>query len=320
MKQFIRNLMIVGVYLMIAVSHAFAGDDLETKIKQMAGANAKGYMAPLVSGFGMAMNSGIFHSASTHSVLGFDFQPVIAMAFAPSSEKSFTPQIPDNYQAAPGNTEKASTAIGKKHKNVYYLNGIQNDQTDLILPGGAGVPAGGSGFFVAPQLTVGVPFKTDVILRYVPKINTGKVGKVGLFGLGVKHNVNQWLPISIPVDLAVGGMYQKLAIGSIFKATSTSFNVIAGKDLNLLILKIGLYGGVGMESSSMDIKYTADAGVVDQNGNPVTQDVEFSLDGKNKARGFVGTNIRLLWLFNLNAEAAIGKYKSVNVGVGITLR
>jgi hypothetical protein len=115
-------------------------------------------------------------------------------------------------------------------------------------------------------------------------------------------------------------MYQKLSIGSVFKASSNSFNLIAGKDLNLLIIKIGLYGGVGMESSSMDIKYKADAGVVDQNGDPVTEEVSFSLDGKNKARGFVGTNIRLLWLFNVNAEAAVGKYKSVNVGVGLTLR
>ncbi len=299
----------------IAFKSARAGD-LKDKIAAMAQSNAKSYISPFVSGFGVAMNSGIFHSAETHAVLGFDIQPVIAMAFAGSSEKTYSPKYPSQLYDDGG---KASTAIGSK-KSTTYSNKIPG-QDPLILPGGAGVPAGASGFFVAPQLTVGVPYKTDIILRYVPGIPAGKVGKIGLFGLGAKHNINQWLPMDIPVDLAGAVMYQKLSIGKVFSASALSFDAIAGKSLNLVILKVSLYGGFGVESSSMDIKYTPAAGVVDPStGNPVTEDIKFSLDGKNSFRGLVGANIRLLWLVNVNAEASIGKYKSLAIGVGFGLR
>ncbi|MCK6541327.1 hypothetical protein L6Q79_01445 [bacterium] len=310
MKSFLR-LMLAGLILTVTTERAMAGDDLEEKIKAMAETNAKSYMRPLVSGFGVAMNSGIFRSPETHSVLGFDFQLVIASAFAPKSEETYTPVLPPGYTSG-----KASTAIGPKSKTVF--TGIGGD---IELPGGAGVPGGASGFFVAPQLTVGVPFKTDVILRYVPAVSAGKVGKVGLFGLGAKHNLNQWIPLPIPLDLAAGVFYQKLSIGDVFKASAKSFDVLGGKSFNLLILKIGVYGGVGVESSSMDVKYEAASGVKDENGNDIGgQTVEFSQSGKNSMRGIVGANVRLMWLFNVNGELGFGKYKSATLGVGLTLR
>lgn len=314
MKSFLR-LMLAGLILTVTTGRAMAGDDLEAKIKSMASANAQSYIKPIVSGFGVAMNSGIFRSPETHSVLGFDFQLVTAMAFAPSSEKTYTPVVPNGYVPAASN--EANTAIGSKDPTTYYLGGIPNDQTNIILPGGIDAPAGASGFFVAPQLTVGVPFKTDVILRFVPGIPAGKLGKVKLFGLGAKHNINQWLPISLPLDIAAGAFYQKMSIGDVFEAKATSFDILAGKSLNILIIKLGLYGGVGIESSSMDINYETTGTA---SGVPEGTPVKFSVDGKNSMRGIVGANIRLLWLINVNPEMSFGKYRSASIGVGLTLR
>lgn len=314
MKSFMR-LMLVGCFLTVVTGRVMAGDDLETKIKSMASANAQSYIKPIVSGFGVAMNSGIFRSPETHSVLGFDFQLVTAAAFAPSSEKEYTPALPSNLYQGP---TKTSTAIGKSKNSTYLLNGVQNDQTDIILPGGVDAPFGASGMFVAPQLTVGVPFKTDVILRFVPGIPAGELGKVKLFGLGVKHNLNQWLPLSLPIDLAAGAFYQKMSIGDVFSAKATSFDVLAGKSLNLLIIKLGVYGGVGIESSTMDIEYETSG--TESQGIPDGTKIKFSIDGKNSMRGIVGANIRLMWLLNVNPEFSFGKYKSASVGVGVTIR
>lgn len=312
MKQLLRSFCIIGALLIAVGNQAIAQKSLEDKIKSMADKNARGYISPIVSGFGVAMNSGIFRSPETHSVLGFDFQIVTAMAFAASSEKKYSPEIPTGWDGP----STANTAIGSNTPSTYHNPLLPNN--DIVLPGGADAPGGASGFFVAPQLTVGVPFKTDVILRFVPGIEAGDYGKVKLFGIGAKHNLNQWIPVSIPLDLAAGIFYQKLSLGSVFKASATSFDVLAGKSLNLLILKVGLYGGFGLESSSMDVKYSGD--IPDQNGNPVPTNVKFSLDGKNSGRGFLGANVRLLWLLNVNAEAGFGKYRSLNVGVGLTLR
>ncbi|HNH28080.1 MAG TPA: hypothetical protein PKU71_01525, partial [bacterium] len=93
--------------------------------------------------------------------------------------------------------------------------------------------------------------------------------------------------------------------------------ILAGKSLNILIIKLGLYGGVGIESSSMDINYETTGTA---SGVPEGTKVKFSVDGKNSMRGIVGANIRLLWLINVNPEMSFGKYRSTSIGVGLTLR
>ena len=48
-----------------------AGGFLE-ELKKMAEENARGYIGPFCTGFGTAMNSGLYHTARVHGTLGFD--------------------------------------------------------------------------------------------------------------------------------------------------------------------------------------------------------------------------------------------------------
>jgi hypothetical protein len=278
------GIMVVCFMLTGSVSAQKALDNL----KQLGQVNGKMYIQPLVNGVGMNMSSGFFHSASSHSILGFEVGVVAMVAMAPNKDKTYTPIIP-GYTPDP-----APTVIGDKNGGANY--------------GGTEVPPGlGSNTipFVAPQLTVGVPFKTDIILRYIPKVTAGDMGKVSMLGFGVKHNLNQWIPIPLPLDVAAGFTYQSVDVGSYLSATATSYHLLASKSL----LLFNFYGGFALESSSMDVKYLS----------TTYGDIKFSSSGSNKSRLYGGVTLNLLLLY-LNADINLGKYTAANVGLGFKLR
>jgi hypothetical protein len=67
------------------------------------------------------------------------------------------------------------------------------------------------------QVGLGLPFGTDVSVRYLPTLNLGGEGNVGLWGVGLKHSISQWIPAvkRLPViDITAQGGYTKLSLGS----------------------------------------------------------------------------------------------------------
>ena len=59
-------------------------------LKNLAEANGIAYIQPLVTGFGTAMNSGLYNTAKTHGVLGFDIQLKTGIGLAPANKTSVT--------------------------------------------------------------------------------------------------------------------------------------------------------------------------------------------------------------------------------------
>lgn len=282
-KSFLCFMMLAFVTL-----NAVAQNKVLENLQQLGETNAKMYIQPAINGMGMNMSSGFFHSANTHPILGLEFGLVAMVAMAPNKDKTYTPVVP-GYSPDP-----APTVIGSKNSGANYGG--------TVIPPGLGsntIP------FVAPQLTVGVPFKTDVIVRYLPKIKAGDYGKVGMMGFGIKHNVNQWIPIPLPLDASVGFTYQSLKADKYLTATSTSYQFIASKSL----LFLNVYGGFAIESSSMDVKYDQDGG----------GQVKFNADGSNKSRLYAGATLNLLLIY-LNADINLGKYTAANVGLGFKIR
>ena len=79
------------------------------------------------------------------------------------------------------------------------------------LPNGLGI-----GFVATPMLQVGIglPLKTEVDFRYSPEFKT-KSFNLGLIGLGVKHDLLQWIPVlnKLPIDLSVMAGHTRLNTG-----------------------------------------------------------------------------------------------------------
>lgn len=193
---------------------------------------------------------------------------------------------------------------------------IQGAAVPLTTPQGLNLSfMGFNAGFAMPQVSVGLPFKTEVMVRMIPEYEVDKVGKVSFFGFGVKHNLDQYIPIPLfPVDISAQFGMQQFKIGDIVESNHTAWNIQASKKLGIG-LSITPYIGFGMESSSMDISYLVEGTGTILDG----EKVDFALDGDNSFRTTVGVNLTLL-LVTINADYSMGEYDAVTVGAGITFR
>jgi hypothetical protein len=301
------------------------------------------------------MNSGLFHTAAVHKLLGFDVGVRVMVATVPDEDLTYIFQfadVPYNYtdpvtsqtftlhstDIYPANTE-APTVFGSDESpligpNEATIRAALSAQTGLasndplldpivsqvmtnsptfLLPPGinfATVP------LVMPQVGLGLPFSSEVTLRFMPTYNIPDVGDINFLGVGLKHQVSKYIPLC-PVDISAQVMWQKLTLGDIITNTNTAFNVHASKKLSLLLLSITPYVGVGFESSNIDVTYDIPAGTLPGQTTPTP--VEFNLKGDNGFRARVGFSTRIL-LFKLYADYALGNYPVMSAGLMLSIR
>ncbi len=87
MRKTLKGVVILTLLLTTTiVAQEFSMDDLT----QLFASNGKSYLQPLATGFGTAMNSGLYNTAKTHGILGFDIQFKIGMGLAPAEKPSQT--------------------------------------------------------------------------------------------------------------------------------------------------------------------------------------------------------------------------------------
>ena len=331
-----KKFLIIGVLLIIAMG-LFAAEDktLDETLQNFPGDILKEYTRPFVDGFGTNLNSGWFNSAPEDKIFGVNFQLSLVMMGTgfDDADKSFSENVTfnltdamiDNLTGAgtlttaqktalkqQGVTAKASgpTIIGSKDESVV----IQIDQ--LVFPDGTIIPLtssykdtleGVTGLFddvsvlplVAPQLTLGTVYGTQVSLRYVPKFEITDVGDFSYFGFGVQHNPKMFLSVMevVPVDFALSYYGQKMEIGDFVEASTWAFGVNASKQFGLRFFNITPYAGLMAEGSEVNFAY-------DYVLNETTKEklsVDVDIEGENTFRFTLGSSVRL-GVFNIGAD------------------
>lgn len=299
--------------LLVISPSLLSAQDLGDQMKQMARVNAERYVSPLLNGWGVALNSGLYHTADVHGILGFDIHIKFTGALIQDSDKRYmfqTPDFPGYIRGDAGPTgydaeiEANSVVGGKESKEIRANNG------DLLgtIPGGLDIPTTP---LILPQVSIGLPFGFEVMGRFFPTAKIGDVGKINLLGFGLRHDIDQYIPL-LPLDVAVHFFTQKLnyedANGAkLLEASGTAYGVEVSK--NLLLLTV--YAGFQLESSSIKVgPYTV-------SGTSTT--VEFTHDGNTSSRLLLGARISLLVL-NIHADYNIGTTKAFTLGVGVSFR
>lgn len=180
------------------------------------------YFRPMAHGIAVSMGSGWVHTAETHKTLGFDITFSAALVTIPNSESTFTSNdlssmTNDGYTFTQGSLSSAKGDV------ITFPNVRRNNDSDLELPtiektlGSInGEPAtisfeaiyGITAKYAANasiQLGVGLPKGTDLMVRYFPDVS-GAVNTIlpssidmemlrtSYWGLGVKHDLKQWIP------------------------------------------------------------------------------------------------------------------------------
>jgi hypothetical protein len=167
-----------------------------------------------------------------------------------------------------------------------------------------------------PQASVGLPFNSEVLIRFLPKYPLEGFGDINFLGIGLKHQISKYIPMC-PVDICAQVVYQKLSLGDIITNTNTAFNIHASRKFSLLIISITPYVGVGFESSNIKVDYDIPTQYLPYPTYP--PHVSFDLKGENGFRTRVGFSTRFMF-FKLYADYAIGTYPVASAGLMFSFR
>ncbi|MGA3287174.1 MAG: DUF6588 family protein [Bacteroidota bacterium] len=335
MKSIVKYFL-VATWSIVLISGISTAQSVSDQISRMGSQAVEGYLNTAFLGWAADLNSGVYHTADIHNILGFDVQLKVAANLVKNESKSYT-FIPDptytiyGYTLTRGvnydNTLTAPTLFGEDKDVPLTIRNTNNPLVDgkaiLTLPRGIKLPFAG---VPLPwlQASIGLPFGLEVAGRFLPTRQLGDAGKINLIGFGIRYDVSQWIPLS-PVDLSVHFMTTKFNLKD-----SVDNNLIIGKgtsyglEVSKSLLIFTLYAGYQLESGSVTLNdYTGTVFVTDPiTGNQVPTQLRltgFSKDDENKGRLTVGLRV-LLFILNVQAEYSFTKTPTATLGVGFSFR
>jgi hypothetical protein len=285
------------------------------------------YLAPGVTGFETGLNTGWTGAAKPHSVLGFHLRIGATLSRVPSSDRTFTllPGDLTTLTLENGEIGSSPTVAGEEDAPTYQL-GLPSGST-ISMPEG-------SGFSFAPtpviEAGIGIVRDTEVMLRLVPSVGVvDNYGTVSLFGAGVKHGLNQWVPgrTPLPVDVTAMVHYTRFDLDADLEESGNqrlewgtdtwAVTALVGKSIPV----VSVYGGLGVETAATEIAMKGTYEIENDQGIPATVEdpLSISFDRNTSLRALGGVRIRLGFTA-LYLEGTLANYSSLTAGLGLSVR
>ena len=274
------------------------------------------YIGPLGNSLGAALNNGWYNTAKPHSLGGFDVTITANVVMVPANAKTF------NISESNGGTfsgEETPTILGDGDGSQVTYLGVSND-----MPKGLNPP-----YILLPMLQAGVGLikGTELDFRYM-QIEIKEVS-TGLWGVGVKHDILQWLPIvdKIPIAISIQAGYTKLSseIELIDPAATISPQAnldVSATTVNLILSKKLLmftaYLGAGYNSTKTTFNVNGDYNIA---GLPIdiSDLTKIDFESKNNFRVNAGFRFNIAVLA-LQANYTFAEYPTATLGLGVSLR
>jgi hypothetical protein len=287
---------------------------------------------------GAGLNNGWYNTAKPHKKFGVDLTISVAAVGIPSSEKFFTVDNSklSSIELTTDHKGNAVTASGKvptifgptdTQSQYEYTSGPSIGQT---IEGIGGVGIGDLPMSRIPvpvvNLGFGLPKNTDVKFRFIPSVGPSDV-KFSLFGIGVMHDVKQWIPgiKMLPIDISGFVGYTRMSLEAEidgpsqkgeFVVSATTLQVLASKKISVLTF----YGGTGynFSKSTLAAKGNYDLNGDSSDGNETKDpvDISASLSGP---RLTMGMRLKLA-VFTFHGDYTLQKYSAFTAGFGINVR
>lgn len=326
---------------MISGIPSFAQQDMDQLMKESIEDGRKlisAYATPFMNSVSLGLNQGWYNTAKPHKVAGVDITITANAMTIPQNDLFFDvtklglqvlelDNTSTNYPYAP-------TIFGPETKPTFsYTDETTGFKETFVGPGGLDLEGNlGKNWVPVPManLGFGLPKGTDLKLRFTPTINLNDDSSLKIFGVGVMHDVKQWIPgiKMLPFDLSAFVGYTKFRLESyfdpvknpdqhgVFEMNATTVQGVISKKFSV----VTVYGGVGynLAKSSLQMK-----GTYDINGNGEAEQNEVDpIDLNFEASGLRSTaGLRLkLAVLTLHADYTIQKYKCLTVGLGISVR
>jgi len=316
MKKYLFTLLagLIGFSSSSQTVQSILGQDIKQGEKLL-----EAYFTPMAESFGAGLNNGWYNTAKPHSLGGFDLTFTLNTVIIPNAAESF--KIGNEFGGVFTSTEtEASSIFGISDGTpMTYTNSTTSTDVDFNMPGGFKTPA-----LPLPMLQAGIGLikNTAIDIRYMPMLNVGNNFNVNLFGIGLKHDLLQWIPVvgdAIPMSLSLQGGYTalntELKISGqevSLKTKATTINLVASKRL----LMVTGYAGVGYNSSTTT--FAADANF-DLGGVQFNEKVEVAFESNNNLRANVGLRLNIT-LITIQADYTFSEYPTATLGLGVSLR
>ena len=280
------------------------------------------YLNPLGNGLGAITNNGWYNSAKPHKVLGFDATFTLSVLNVSDEKKSFDPNSISNFSSSETSTP---TILGSGDGAIVQYNGeefkLPNQKTSfstLILPNF--------------NFGLGILKKTELNGRFIPnyKYNLGFFGKgeIGMWGVGFKHDLLQWIPIignAIPISLSLQAGHTQL--NSELSILDQEVNIdVQATNLNIILSRklLMLTGYTSFGYNFSTTTFSAGENINDSenfNLNELEIDlpIEMKFENNNEFRANVGLRFNLA-VVTINANHTFSKYPVTTLGLGVGLR
>jgi hypothetical protein len=299
------------------------------------------YINPAMKGLIYGMNNGWYHTAKVHKKFGFDISISMNASIAPKKDEMFSFSDLNLSNEVTALSPTSPTVLGENSNQALVnvnteINGVPAT-AQFEMPGGIkndlplnAVPT------PAIQASLGLPFKSDIIVRFIPKVGDEDV-KGSLFGVGLKKEITDWFgPMDkTPLHVSLLATYTTMGVdytivddnpnddvdieNGAVDFNLNSYTVQALASLNFPV--INLYGGIGYTggSSSLDM-----LGTYTLRYNGLTEDrvLNDPLNLDFDASGFRTTlGARLsLGFFKIFADYTLQEYNAVNAGIAFSFR
>ena len=276
------------------------------------------YISPLGNSLGAALNNGWYNTAKPHKLGGFDITVTANIVMIPNDAKIFNITESNENTFSGGETP---TILGSGDvAQVNYAGESSN------MPKGLNIP-----IIPLPMLQGGIGLikGTELDFRYMPELQIGNAGKVGLFGIGLKHDILQWVPIvdKIPIDLSIQAGYTKLSSEirlidptvtispqANLGVSATTVNLILSKKLLMFTPYLGLGYNSTQTTFNVQGNYNVAGLAID-----VSDLTEIDFGSNNNFRANIGFRFNITVLA-LQANYTFSEYPTATIGAGISLR
>lgn len=244
MKQFFRLLLVCLLFAGASTQESKAQGAADVSAVFRAGlgdANKvmNAYFQPFAESFGIGLAQNWYNTGAPLKLLRFNVQLGASYIRIPDEMLTFNPQTLGltNLRTVDPSVTSAPTLNGDGSGPVYAIYGDDpsNPGNQIKIQEIAGLTSGlGLSANAVPnlQLNLGLIKKTEVSVRFVPTIDLGTLGSddlkgsVGLWGVGVKHDILQWIPLASKLPFSVSGYFNytsmNIELGTDFAAPNDS--------------------------------------------------------------------------------------------------
>ncbi|PID91579.1 MAG: hypothetical protein CSA96_07670 [Bacteroidetes bacterium] len=366
MRKQNSRVLVLAAGLLLGGLSVSRGQKIEMEIMSGGLADAEAYLQaylkPFANIIGSNLNAGWYNTARPHELGGLDISATVSWAKAPTSALNFNLNTLElNGQIAPAASTVVPTVAGQQDDRPSLIYSTSFDPGNgsireielarIRVPDGAGIDN-----FPLPmgQISVGLPFGTDLSARFVPLIEVSDYGEIGLWGVGGKHSISQWLPFIKRLnflDVSVQGGYTQVTSAAHVQVEpnlpeggydpNPSYNwedqyiiqKVEGWTLNLVVSQtlpvVTFYQAVGYASSQVDLLAQGHFPVLsvltegDNAGsvsyNTFEDPIELRYENFDQLRLNAGVRIKL-GLFTLHYDFTKSLYATHSVGIGVSFR